>query len=138
MINQLLQAVNQKPNVYLPDTPAVSSRLLRREKKDNTYTGKFHHRSVIGQLNYLEKCTRPDITYAVHQCGRFCENTGIFHFKAVEHIVKYLRRTTDKGLILPQIKISLLRYMLMPISLETGTNLRHRMMLVRLSHVRDL
>ena len=55
---------------------------------------------MIGQLNYLEKCTRPDITYAVHQCARFCKNTGLFHFKAVEHIVKYLRRTKDKGLTL--------------------------------------
>ena len=57
LINQLLQAVNQKPNAHLPDTPAVSSRLLRREKRDNIYSGKFHYRSVIGQLNYLEKCT---------------------------------------------------------------------------------
>ena len=57
LINQLLQAVNQKPNAHLPDTPAVSSRLLRREKRDNIYSGKFHYRSVIGQLNYLEKIT---------------------------------------------------------------------------------
>ena len=55
---------------------------------------------MIGQLNYLEKYTRSDTTYAVHQCARFCENTRISHFKAVEHIVKYLRRTKDKGLIL--------------------------------------
>ena len=55
---------------------------------------------MIGQLNYLEKYTRPDIPYTVHQCARFCENIGISHFKAIELIVKYLRRTKDKSLIL--------------------------------------
>ena len=34
----------------------------------------FQYRSVIGKLNYLEKSTRPDIVYAVHQCTRFSSN----------------------------------------------------------------
>ena len=48
----------------------------------------------------MEKTTRPDITYAVHQCARFCEDPKEEYAKAVEHLIKYLAGTRDKGLIL--------------------------------------
>ena len=51
-------------------------------------------------MNYLEKGTRPDITYATHQCARFCEDPREPHGRAVEHIVKYLKKTKHRGIIL--------------------------------------
>ena len=32
---------------------------------------------VIGMMLYLESNTRPDISFAVHQCARFTHNTKI-------------------------------------------------------------
>jgi hypothetical protein len=46
----------------------------------------------------LEKRTRPDIAYAVHQCARFASNNGYEHGKAVKHIGSYLLATKDKGI----------------------------------------
>jgi hypothetical protein len=53
---------------------------------------------VIGKLNYLEKSTRPDIAYAVHQCARFAANPKKEHGIAVKHIGRYLLDTQDKGI----------------------------------------
>ena len=88
----------------------ILSHLLRSKEGHPLYEGTFHYRSVIGKLNYLEKCTRPDITYAVHQCVRFCKNSNITTFKAIEHIVKYLRKTKDKCVILTPNRIKSLEF----------------------------
>lgn len=55
-------------------------------------------RSIIGQLNYLAATMRPDIQCAVHQCARFCENPRMIHEKAVKRIIRYLKRTRNKGI----------------------------------------
>lgn len=48
----------------------------------------------------MEKSTRPDIAYAVHQCARFSANPKKSHANAVKQIVRYLIGTRDKGIIL--------------------------------------
>ena len=60
----------------------------------------FDYRSLIGQLNYLAATTRPDISFAVHQCARFCANPKKVHYTAAKRIVRYLAGTADKGMIL--------------------------------------
>ena len=60
----------------------------------------WHYRSVIGKLNFIEKSTRPDIAYAVHQCARFSNDPKASHATAVKHIVKYLLTTKDQGIYL--------------------------------------
>ena len=55
-------------------------------------------------MNYLEKCTRPDIAYAAHQCARFTEDPKREHGKAVRWLGRYLKGTRDKGVIFRPIK----------------------------------
>jgi hypothetical protein len=55
---------------------------------------------------YLEKSTRPDIAYAVHQCARFASDPKVEHAKAVRWIGRYLRGTRDKGIILKPLEQS--------------------------------
>jgi hypothetical protein len=57
-------------------------------------------RSVIGKLNFIEKSTRMDLSYSVHQCARFCVEPKESHSEAVKRIGRYLVGTKDKGLIL--------------------------------------
>jgi len=60
----------------------------------------FHYRHIIGKLNYLEKSTQPDISYATNQCARFSANPRQSHADTVMWLGRYLKGTKDKGMIL--------------------------------------
>ena len=55
---------------------------------------------MIGKLNYLEKATRSDISYAVHQCARFVSDPKQEHGEAVRWLGRYLKGTRDMGTIM--------------------------------------
>ena len=57
------------------------------------------HASVIGIMLYLASKTRPDISFAVHQCDRFTHNTKASHRTAVKRICRYLQGTNDNSLL---------------------------------------
>ena len=50
-------------------------------------------------MNFLERCSRPDISYAVHECARFCECPKKEHEKAIKWLGRYLKSTQDKGIV---------------------------------------
>ena len=54
---------------------------------------------IIGMLLYLLTNTRPDITYAVSQVAPFNHNPKKSHTSAMKTIIRYLKRTEDKGTI---------------------------------------
>ena len=49
---------------------------------------------------YLANNSRPDIAHAVHACARFTHNPKKSHATAVKHILRYLKGTQDKGMLL--------------------------------------
>jgi hypothetical protein len=51
-------------------------------------------------MSYTQAMIRPDITTAVQQCARFCNNPKQEHEEAVKRICHYLMKTKDKGLTL--------------------------------------
>jgi hypothetical protein len=57
--------------------PAMTDKILHRFTDSAPHNEHWDYRSVIGKLNYLEKSTRPDIAYAVHQCTRFSASLKI-------------------------------------------------------------
>ena len=82
-------------------TPAMSTKILRRFLREPPHDEKlFHYRSVVGKLNYLEKTSRPEIAYAVHQCARYSSNPRRSHTQAVIYLAKYLKGTRDCGMVL--------------------------------------
>jgi len=58
------------------------------------------YQSVIGKLNFLEKSTRLDISFAICQCARFSIDPHVSHTEAVMRIGLYLLGTRDKGYIM--------------------------------------
>jgi hypothetical protein len=50
-------------------------------------------------LLYLEH-SRPDISFATHQCARYTHSPKLSHENALKRIGRYLKGTLDKGLIL--------------------------------------
>jgi hypothetical protein len=102
LIDQILTDLHllQQPNTKTTPTPALLTQILQPENDNSRpFDESFHYRSVIGKLNFLEKSTRPDIAYAVHQCARFMENPKAAHGRAIKHIGRYLLGTRDKGLV---------------------------------------
>ena len=60
LIEQILCDLNlDGENVQEKETPSPMSRALGAHKLSPAFDGHFHHRSVLGKLNYLEKCSRP-------------------------------------------------------------------------------
>ena len=101
LIDQILEDLRLKDdNVKLRTTPAASSKLLTRHSKSKSFDNSFNYRSVIGKLNYLEKATRSDISYAVHQCARFVSDPKVEHGEAVRWLGRYLKGTKEKGTIM--------------------------------------
>jgi Reverse transcriptase (RNA-dependent DNA polymerase) len=99
LIKSILKDLGLQDNSHSKDTPALSTKILQRHDTSTPHNEPWHYRGVIGKLNFLEKSTRPDIAYAVHQCARFCQNPKVEHTRAVKHIGRYLMATMDKGLI---------------------------------------
>jgi hypothetical protein len=83
-----------------PTTRIVTKVKLNRDVHGEPFNEEWSYRGVIGKLNFIEKSTRPDIAYAVHQCARFAVDPKNSHATAVKRIGKYLLATKDKGMIL--------------------------------------
>ncbi|GKE84265.1 hypothetical protein Tco_1558007 [Tanacetum coccineum] len=60
---------------------------------------KVPYANADGSLMYLMVCTRPDIAYAISIVSRYLANPGKNHWEAVKWILKYLRGTTNVGLV---------------------------------------
>jgi hypothetical protein len=101
LIHQILKDLRYDNNeVTIKTTPGASSRLLSRHLKSAPFDNSFHYGSVIGKINYVERGCRPDISYMTHQCARFTSEPKVEHGKAVRWLVRYLKGTANKGLIL--------------------------------------
>ena len=80
------------------ETPAASSRILTRNDSGIDHDKSFHYQSVIGKLNYLEKATSPDISFATHQCDHFVADPKKSHAWAVRWLGGYLQHSRGKGI----------------------------------------
>jgi len=100
LIDQILQDVGLSTRSRTRPTPAKSTVILHRDEAGKPFDGSFHYPSVIGKLNYLEKTSRPDISYATHQCARFSSDPKQSHADAVLYLAQYLKGTRNDGIIL--------------------------------------
>ena len=101
MIQRILEIVSlhqTETRVKTHDTPAVS--VLQTSTEDKPRAQKWHYRSAVGCLSYLQAMVRPDITMAVQQCARYNNAPMRSHEEAVKRICRYLLKTKDRGLIL--------------------------------------
>ena len=98
LIDDILQDLGLQHAKEGKETPAASSRILTRNDYGAEHDKSFHYRSVIGKLNYLEKATRPDISFATHQCARYMTDPKKSHARAVRWIGRYLLHSRRKGI----------------------------------------
>mmetsp|Transcript_41992 Transcript_41992/g.101184 ORF Transcript_41992/g.101184 Transcript_41992/m.101184 type:complete len:1373 (+) Transcript_41992:2978-7096(+) len=99
MINRILEMVGlTSDQVKTHDSPASSTNILDKDPDGDGHSYPWNYRSVVGSLSYLQAMIRPDITMAVQQCARFCNDPKESHAAAVKRICRYLHQTRNKGL----------------------------------------
>ena len=70
LIESIIQDLHLDASSNTKSTPSDS--ILYSDTNGVPRQESWNYRSVIGKLNYLAQNSRPDISYAVHQCARFC------------------------------------------------------------------
>ena len=66
------------------------------------WSKKFSFPMIIGSLIHAMVHTRPDISYAVSTLSRSMANPELYHFKAAQHTLTYLRDTDEIDLVYKQ------------------------------------
>ena len=92
------------PNTTTKDLPSMVTRKITADTNGQPFTFPWNYRSVIGKLNYLEKSSRPDISFVVHQLARYSTKTRQSHGQAIKHLGRYLLGTRHQGIILQPTK----------------------------------
>jgi len=86
-----------KNNLYPKNNPLPANKLQgNTQQASNEEITKYQ--TYVGSLLYLALKTRPDITFAVQYCARYCSNPGILHFQAVDNIFAYLNKYPELGI----------------------------------------
>jgi len=96
LINKILQAkdmVDCNPN-WLP----ASQVGLGSDPDGQPMRESWSYASIVGMLLYLSTNTRPDISFAVSQVARFSHSPKQSHATAIKVLIRYLKRTSDKGM----------------------------------------
>ena len=85
------------PASFVPtkkDSPSTDAEI----KEIKIRFGNLNFRSIIGALLYVSCCTRPDISYAVNKLAKYANNPGATHFRALLHLIGFLKANSNKGL----------------------------------------
>jgi hypothetical protein len=71
---------------------------------------KYPYLQLVGSIMYLASATRPDIAYAASRLGRFSSNPGLSHWQAAKRVLRYLKGTKDRRLVLKKNCLPLTAY----------------------------
>jgi hypothetical protein len=85
LIESIISDVSLSSTSNTKTTPADS--VLHSDPTKTPRQELWNYRSVLGKLNFLAQNTRPDISFAVHQCARFCTNPTALHELALNRIL---------------------------------------------------
>ena len=91
LIEDIIKELGFNPNTKPTRNLDLSIKILNKDLSGNTHDEtKFKYCSLIIKLNFIEKYTRADIAYFVHQCTHFSEDLRQSNTKYVNHLVIYL------------------------------------------------
>ena len=101
-------AVEALIDQHIPDAHPVATpclKVLSRAKEPLTETErrqmeKLPYRNVVGALLHISRWTRPDISFSVGHSSRFNHDPRPDHWKALMRILRYLKGTLDKWVII--------------------------------------
>ena len=88
LINSILSDIGITADCKVSYTP--SDQVLHPDTIGPPHCETWNYRSIIGKLNFLAQNTRPDISMAVHNCGRFCTKPTQLHETTIKRLCRYL------------------------------------------------
>jgi hypothetical protein len=95
----------------IPADPSIRLIANKSPKSEGEKTtSPYPYREAVGALLYLALMTRPDISYAVGQVSKYCQNPNESHWNAVTQIFAYLNGTMDFGIWLGGERTGLIGY----------------------------
>ena len=97
LIEKVIAATDME-NCNSKHTPALKA-ALGLNPDGEPMSESWSYPSIIGMLLYLSTNTRPDVAFAVSQVARYSHGPKQSYANAVKHIVRYLSKTRDKGII---------------------------------------
>ena len=93
LVDRIINFIPGMSEARSANSPACSSVILTKDIDGEPRKEHWNYRTAIGMLNYLVNCTHPELSYAVHQCARFCHDPKRSHEQAVKRIIRYLLST---------------------------------------------
>ena len=97
LIDKIIRSTGLQ-DAHCKDRPATA--ILGKDENGDPPCEKWSYASIVGMLMYLSSNSRCDIAFSVHQACRFTHNPKRSHEQAVKHIVKYLKSTRDRGMVI--------------------------------------
>ena len=103
LIDRIVTLLGLKDNEFDAQTNTratpIKGLVLNKDLNGKPKKYSWKYRTAVGMLSYLQGNTRPEISMAVHQTARFCNNPMLSHEKAVMRLGRYLLHTKDRGII---------------------------------------
>ena len=108
-IEKILERFNLKDCKPVPTPFAshfkLSSSQCPTNEEDKDYMSRVPYSSAVRNLMYAMICTRPDLAHAISVVSRFMHNPGKEHWNAVKWILRYLKGTSNYGLMFDKSKV---------------------------------
>ena len=82
-----------------PKPTPVSKPLLHKDLAGKPRKEDWNYRTAVGMLSYLQANSRPEMSMAVHQTARFCNQPMLLHEKAIKQLGRYLYHTKREGIV---------------------------------------
>jgi len=103
LIDRIVTLLGLKNNEFDVTTNSkatpVGKPLLNKDLEGKPRKLKWKYRTAVGMLTYLQGNSRPEISMAVHQTARFCNNPMLCHEQAIMRLGRYLLHTSDRGIL---------------------------------------
>lgn len=71
----------------------LSKEMCPKDDNEREKMRKVPFRELVGGLQFIPQCTRPDISHAVSVVSSYCSDPGFAHLTAAKRILRYLRGT---------------------------------------------
>jgi len=99
IIDKFKMLDSKTSSVPLNPTIKYSSSMCPKLAKEKAIMAEKPYNELLGSLQFVANLTRPDIAYAVNLLSRFKANPGNQHWEGAKHIIRYLKETSNQGLI---------------------------------------